>query len=105
MLPSVGAVRYDAMRHHGRIRRLSDGRSGDVPMNTRQVLRALAIATSFGLTLALLTAAGVVGGRWLDGRAHTGPLFMILGLFVGLALGVGIFVREVGSLLGDSKRH
>ena len=74
-------------------------------MSTRQVLRALGIATSFGFTLALLTAAGVVGGRWLDGRAHTSPLFMLLGLFLGLALGVGVFVREVGALLGDSKRH
>jgi F0F1-type ATP synthase assembly protein I len=70
-----------------------------------QVWRALAVATSFGLTVALLTAAGVLGGRWLDQRAHTTPLFTIVGLFAGLGAGGVVFVREVGRILGDSRHQ
>ena len=27
---------------------------------------------------------GILGGRWFDGKLHTEPLFMLLGLMVGL---------------------
>jgi ATP synthase protein I len=65
-----------------------------------QVWQALALATSFGLTAALLVAGGVLGGQWLDGRLGTAPLFAVVGLFVGLAAGGYLFVRQVGRLLG-----
>lgn len=69
-----------------------------------QVWQALALATSFGLTAALLVAGGVVGGRWLDGRLGTTPLFAVVGLFLGLGAGGFIFVREVSRILGGSGR-
>jgi F0F1-type ATP synthase assembly protein I len=74
-------------------------------VNDRQVLRALALATSFGFTAALLATGGVLGGRWLDGRAHSTPLFTILGLLAGLGAGFGVFVRAVVRLLGEGPRR
>lgn len=63
--------------------------------------RVVAVATSLGLTLAILCAAGVLGGRWLDGRLHTAPIFTIIGLLAGFGLGITVFVREVVRLLGQ----
>ena len=68
------------------------------------VWKALGLATTFGLTAALLVAAGVVGGRWLDGVTHTSPLFTILGLLIGLVVGGVIFIRQVSRILGGSDR-
>ncbi len=70
----------------------------------RNAWQALAVAGSFGLTAALLVAGGVVGGRWLDGRMGTAPLFQVVGLFAGLGLGGYVFIREVSRLLGGSRR-
>lgn len=67
--------------------------------------RAVGVATSLGVTLALLTAGGVLGGRWLDGRMHTAPLFTIIGLVLGLGLGFTAFVREVVRVLGSGSKR
>lgn len=67
--------------------------------------RAVAVATSFGFTLALLTVGGVLGGRWIDGHLHTAPLFTIIGLLLGLGVGFVGFVRQVIHLLGDGTRR
>lgn len=67
--------------------------------------RAVGVATSLGVTLALLTAGGVLGGRWLDGRMHTAPLFTIIGLVVGLGIGFTVFVREVVRVLGSGPKQ
>ncbi len=72
-------------------------------MANGQVWRALAVATSYGLTVALLAAVGVLGGRWLDRHMHTAPLFSAVGLFAGLGVGVVVFVREVGRILGEPR--
>lgn len=68
------------------------------------VWKALGLATSFGLTAALLVAAGVLGGRWVDRIVHSAPLFTIIGLLLGLVLGGVIFVRQVSQILGRSGR-
>lgn len=38
-----------------------------------------------GWYFATCVVIGVVGGRWLDGRFGTAPLFVLIGVFVGLA--------------------
>lgn len=68
------------------------------------VWKAFGLATSFGLTAALLVAGGVLGGRWLDAVAHTSPLFTIAGLLLGLAAGGVIFVRQVSRIFGGPER-
>jgi len=42
---------------------------------------ALNLATSVGAVLAI----GLFGGKWLDGRFHTGDLYTILGFMLGAA--------------------
>ena len=41
-----------------------------------------------GWTIAIAVALGVLLGRWLDGRTGSHPLFVLLGLLLGLALGL-----------------
>ena len=45
--------------------------------------------TGLGFYLALCIIGGVFGGVQLDGLLDTGRLFTVLGLFLGLALGLG----------------
>lgn len=68
------------------------------------VWKALGLATGFGLTVALMVAGGVLGGRWLDGVAHTAPLFTVVGLLAGLVAGGMLFVRQVSRILGGPQR-
>lgn len=41
--------------------------------------------TGIGWYFAICIVIGVVGGRWLDGRFDTAPLFALIGTFLGLA--------------------
>ncbi len=63
--------------------------------------RALAFATSIGLTVALLVAAGVVGGMWLDKVWGTSPLWTVIGLLLGLGIGGWILVKRALGLSRD----
>jgi F0F1-type ATP synthase assembly protein I len=50
-----------------------------------------------GLYFAAAVLIPIVIGAFLDGRFHTGPLFVLVGLFVGLAAGaaaIWLKVRE-----------
>ncbi len=62
--------------------------------------------TGLGFYLALCISGGVFGGVQLDGLLDTGRLFAVLGLFLGLALGLGgsvILLLEVLKTNGDKK--
>ena len=41
-----------------------------------------------GLTIAIPIVAGTLGGDYLDGYLHTKPLFILLGLLLGLIVGI-----------------
>lgn len=45
--------------------------------------------TGLGFYVAFCIGGGVFGGVQLDGALDTAPLFALLGLFAGLALGLG----------------
>ncbi len=62
--------------------------------------------TGLGFFLALSIVGGVVGGAQLDGLLDTGRLFAVLGLFAGLALGLGgsvVLLLEVLKTNDDKK--
>ncbi len=62
--------------------------------------------TGRGFYLALCIVGGVFGGVQLDGLLDTGRLFAVLGLFLGLALGLGgsvILLLEVLKTNDDKK--
>jgi F0F1-type ATP synthase assembly protein I len=50
---------------------------------------------SVGLELVIPVALLTYGGYWLDGRLHTLPLFLILGLLLGMAVGFYSVFRRV----------
>lgn len=57
--------------------------------NTPGVLSAFRLLGSLGLMVALGTVAGVMLGAWADRRLATGGYLTALGVFVGLAVGIG----------------
>ncbi len=63
--------------------------------------------TGLGFYLALCIVGGLFGGALLDGLLVTGRLFAVLGLFLGLALGLGgsfILLLEVLKTNEDKKK-
>ena len=45
-----------------------------------------------GFYIAIAIVLGIWGGHWLDGNFNTGPLWLIIGLFLGIAVAVlGVF--------------
>lgn len=52
----------------------------------RSTLRAFALATQMGFSIAVPLVAGVVGGLFLDDRLGTKPIFLIVGIILGLVL-------------------
>lgn len=68
--------------------------------NDPRVWRALGVASSFGLTVALLAVGGVLAGRWADRVLHTAPVGTIVGLLLGLAAGTVAGLKEIGQIGG-----
>ena len=57
----------------------------DRPRPTLSTFQALAVASQFGVTLAVSVVLGVLAGQWLDAHLNTGIVFTFIGVFVGLA--------------------
>jgi ATP synthase protein I len=66
--------------------------------------QSLAVASQFGLSLAVGVGLGLVAGQWLDGQAHTGFLFTLIGVFSGLGLGITSIVALYRATLRSSER-
>lgn len=54
----------------------------------RNPYKAMALMSTILASLAGCTLIGVFGGRWLDQHWGTQPIFLIIGLFIGLAAGI-----------------
>jgi hypothetical protein len=55
---------------------------------------SLSTLAGLGLANACSLAAGLALGHYLDGRLDTGPVFVLIGMAAGLALGlIGSFVQ------------
>ncbi len=50
-------------------------------------MRAMALASTIGLSLVIPPVLGYFAGRWLDGRFGTDPILSMVGLMVGIVLG------------------
>ena len=57
----------------------------DRQTQTLSIVQALAVASQFGVTLVVSVGLGLFVGQWLDGLAHTGIVFTLIGVFAGLA--------------------
>ncbi|WP_209123365.1 AtpZ/AtpI family protein [Alkalihalobacillus sp. BA299] len=63
--------------------------------------RAMALMTAITSYLVGPVVVGVLGGRWLDSYFNMSPLFMIIGLLLGLGSGVYGLIRLLGQFLGE----
>ncbi|HEX4202863.1 MAG TPA: AtpZ/AtpI family protein [Ktedonobacteraceae bacterium] len=50
--------------------------------------QTVGVLSGMGFTIAVPIVAGAVGGHFLDGLTHTEPLFLLLGLLLGLIAGM-----------------
>jgi F0F1-type ATP synthase assembly protein I len=50
-------------------------------------MRAMALASTIGLSLVVPPVLGYFGGRWLDGRFDTEPVLSVVGLIIGIVVG------------------
>lgn len=57
--------------------------------------RAMGLMTAILSQLAGSVLIGIFAGRWLDNTADTEPLFLILGLVLGLAAGIYTVFRLI----------
>ena len=56
--------------------------------NNRHPLKAMALMSAILSQLVGSILIGIFSGRWLDKEWGTEPIFLIIGLFAGLAAGV-----------------
>ncbi len=67
------------------IRPPGEPRRAEAPIN--KGMRAMALASTIGLSLVIPPVMGYFAGRWLDGRFGTEPVISMIGLVVGIVLG------------------
>ena len=62
-------------------------------------VQALAVASQFGITLAISVVLGYFAGHWLDDRLNTGIIFTLIGVLLGLVASVLSTVRTYNALM------
>ena len=62
------------------------------------LLRAAALALQFGSLVGAMFIVGILGGRWLDERLALSPLFLLVGLMLGLVGSAYVFYRIMTAL-------
>lgn len=63
--------------------------------NNRRPYQAMALYAAILSQLVGSILIGIFGGRWIDQLLGTAPLFLIIGLFLGLATGIYAMIRLV----------
>ncbi len=70
-----------------------------------QFLATAAWFTGMGWVIAIAVVLGTLAGNWLDGRTGKHPLFLLIGLIGGLALGLYSAGRMLVNYLGETARE
>ncbi|MCK5684941.1 AtpZ/AtpI family protein [bacterium] len=60
---------------------------------TGKTIRELGYFASLGMSIALSIFIGLFGGIWIDNKFETDPVFMFLGLAVGIAAGFNNIIK------------
>jgi len=66
---------------------MSDQERQQKAARTAEGLRAVAVLSGAGFTLAAAVALGALGGNWLDHRFGTAPWLLVVGFFLGTIAG------------------
>jgi hypothetical protein len=51
---------------------------------TISIVQSLAVASYFGVSLAVSVVLGYLAGQWVDGHLNTGIIFTLIGVLLGL---------------------
>jgi F0F1-type ATP synthase assembly protein I len=70
---------------------------------TVTTFQALAVASQFGITLAVSVVLGYFVGQWLDDHLRTGIIFTLIGVLLGLVGAVLNTVRLYSALMRKSQ--
>ncbi|MBE3570256.1 MAG: AtpZ/AtpI family protein [Bacillales bacterium] len=57
--------------------------------------RAMALYSTILSQLAGFVLIGIFLGRWIDGKCQTEPLFLVIGILLGLAAGTLAMLRTI----------
>ncbi len=68
-------------------------------------MRAMALASTIGLSLVVPPVLGYFAGRWLDGRFGTDPILSVIGLMVGIVLGFVEMVHILGQIEREERKQ
>jgi F0F1-type ATP synthase assembly protein I len=60
---------------------------------------------TMGLQLAITVLVFLIGGYKLDNRYNKSPLFVMLGAFVGMALGFYLLLKELKEMQREEKEY
>ena len=71
--------------------------------STITTVQALAVASQFGITLAVSVVLGYFVGHWLDDLLKTGIIFTLIGVLLGLVGAATNTVRLYRALLRKSE--
>ncbi|MRX74147.1 hypothetical protein GJU40_18660 [Bacillus lacus] len=63
--------------------------------NQRQPLKSMALMSGILSQLVGSVLIGIFAGRWADGYFQTQPLFLVIGLLLGLAAGIYAMLKLV----------
>ena len=66
---------------------------------TISIVQSLAVASYFGVSLAVSVVLGFLAGQWVDGRLNTGIIFTLIGVLLGLVAAMVNTVRLYRALL------
>lgn len=67
----------------------------------RRTMKSVALMSSISSYLIGSTLAGLFGGRWLDQRFETMPLFLISGFLLGIFMGSFSVMQLIRHFLGE----
>ena len=68
------------------------------------VVQALAVASQFGISLAVSVVLGFFAGQWLDNRLNIGIIFTLVGVLLGLVGAALSTVQLYRAALGRARR-
>lgn len=72
--------------------------------NKRHPFQAMALMSGILSQLVGSILIGIFGGMFLDKKIGTAPLFLIIGLFIGLGAGVYAMIKLINRYFGDEKK-
>ncbi|MCS7309889.1 MAG: AtpZ/AtpI family protein [Armatimonadetes bacterium] len=81
------------------------GQPAKPPAPLQKGMRAMALASTIGLSLVIPPVLGYFAGRWLDGRFGTDPILSVAGLMVGIVLGFVEMVHVLHQIEREERKE